>query len=234
MKVHPSSNKRNITVRYDFNSQSTAGASICRQKKLRRLPHIFGKLLELPFYSDADVSIHETSESLRFVVDTDDDIGTDIAAHTVEICPGVIKVVVRNEGSCVASGVGVGDGDLSLWRFRLPEYTQAELATAAFSDGELVVTVPKDVNLQRNEGVWGEGNGTGSGRFVLFMDYPLNLLALNYISSPYGHESYMTLEACSCKSSLQIDYISSSMWLTSLLDVAATAASFPLGALESM
>lgn len=161
-KIHPSSNKRNITVRYDFHPQSTAGAS----KKLRRLPHIFGKLLELPFYSDADVSIHETSESLRFVVDTDDDIGSDIAAHTIQICPGVIKVVVRNEASFVASGVG--DGDLSLWRFRLPEYTQPELATAAFSDGELVVTVPKDVNLVRNEGVWGEGNGNGSGsRFVL-------------------------------------------------------------------
>ncbi|KAK1441271.1 hypothetical protein QVD17_07117 [Tagetes erecta] len=46
--------------------------------------------------------------------------------------------------------------------------------------------------------------------------------------------SSITLEACSCKSRLHIDYISSSMWLTILLDVAATDASFPLGALESM
>uniref|UniRef100_A0A251SCS3 Uncharacterized protein n=1 Tax=Helianthus annuus TaxID=4232 RepID=A0A251SCS3_HELAN len=95
MKVHPAPHKRNITVRYDFAAQSTAAGSICRQKKLRRLPHIFGKVLELPFYSDADVTVQETSDSFRFVVDTEDDIGTDIAAHTIEICPGVTKVVVR-------------------------------------------------------------------------------------------------------------------------------------------
>ncbi|KAI3829689.1 hypothetical protein L1987_03817 [Smallanthus sonchifolius] len=161
MKVHPASNRRNITVRYDFGSQSNAAVAICRQKKLRRLPHIFGKVLELPFYSDADVSIQETSDSLKFVVDTDDDIGTDIAAHTIEICPGVTKVVV----SIGDSSGDVNEMKLDLWRFRLPESTHPELATAAFSDGELVVTVPKDVNLERNQEVWGEGNGTG--RFVL-------------------------------------------------------------------
>ncbi|KAL8214955.1 hypothetical protein R6Q59_027066 [Mikania micrantha] len=154
MKVHPASNRRNITVRYD------AGVAICRQIKLRRLPHIFGKVLELPFYSDADVSIQETSDSLKFVVDTDDDIGTDIAAHTIEICPGVTKVVVSG-----ISGSDANELKIDLWRFRLPESTLPELATAAFSDGELVVTVPKDVDLVRNREVWGEGNGTG--RFVL-------------------------------------------------------------------
>ncbi|KAD6120021.1 hypothetical protein R6Q59_026142 [Mikania micrantha] len=166
MKVHPAPTHRNITVRYDFSSQSTAAGPNCRQKKLRRLPHIFAKVLELPFYSDADVSIHETSESLRFVVDTDDDIGTDTAAHTIEIYPGVTKIVVR--------GTRVGDGfvnpvnelELDVWRFRLPPSTLPELATASFSDGELVVVVPKDVNLDGNDaGVWGEGNGTG--QFVL-------------------------------------------------------------------
>ncbi|KAK9049573.1 hypothetical protein SSX86_022151 [Deinandra increscens subsp. villosa] len=168
MKVHPAPNNRNITVRYDFGSQSSTGAPICRQKKLRRLPHIFGKVLELPFYSDADVSIHETSDSLRFCVDTDEDIGTDIAgfaAHTIEICPGVTKVVVRAARGGGGFGGEVNELKLDLWRFRLPESTQPELATAAFSGGELVVTVPKGVNLGRNQGVWGEGNGTG--RFVL-------------------------------------------------------------------
>ncbi|KAJ0480490.1 hypothetical protein HanIR_Chr13g0632291 [Helianthus annuus] len=53
MKVHPDPHKRNITVWYDFASQSTAAGSICRQKKLRRLPHNFGNDLELLFYSDA-------------------------------------------------------------------------------------------------------------------------------------------------------------------------------------
>ncbi|MFS8021006.1 hypothetical protein Hanom_Chr16g01422411 [Helianthus anomalus] len=48
MKVHPAPHKRNITVRYDFAAQSTVAGSICRQKKLRRLPHIFGNDLDPP------------------------------------------------------------------------------------------------------------------------------------------------------------------------------------------
>ncbi|KAJ9543257.1 hypothetical protein OSB04_022964 [Centaurea solstitialis] len=173
MKVHPAPNRRNITVRYDFGSPSSASAAAnCRQKKLRRLPHIFAKVLELPFYADAEVSIEETSDSLIFVVDTDDGIGTDIAAHTIEICPGVTKVVVRGGGGGGSGGGGGGgeEVEVDLWRFRLPETTQPELATAAFSDGELVVRVPKEVNVGRNrEGVWGNGNGNGngSGRLVL-------------------------------------------------------------------
>ncbi|KVI12423.1 hypothetical protein Ccrd_009157 [Cynara cardunculus var. scolymus] len=99
MKVHPTPTKRNITIRYDSSSQptatATATATACRQKKLRRLLHIFAKALEFPFYSDVDVSIQETSDSFKFVVDTDDDIGTDIATHTIEIIPGVTKIVVR-------------------------------------------------------------------------------------------------------------------------------------------
>lgn len=165
MKVHPAPNRRNITVRYDFGSQSNDATAICRQKKLRRLPHIFAKVLELPFYSDAEVSIQETSDSLRFVVDTDDDISTDIAAHTIEIYPGVTKVVVSGTRGVGDSGSDVNQLEVDLWRFRLPESTQPEHATAAFSDGELVVIVPKDVNLVRNQEVWGEGNGTG--RFVM-------------------------------------------------------------------
>ncbi|KAD4584465.1 hypothetical protein E3N88_22066 [Mikania micrantha] len=94
MKVHPAPIRRNIAVCHDFSPLSTATGVICRPKKLRRLPHIFAKVIELPFYSDADVSIQETSESLRFVVDTDDDIGADIAAHTIEIYPGVTKIVI--------------------------------------------------------------------------------------------------------------------------------------------
>ncbi|KAI3678902.1 hypothetical protein L6452_38206 [Arctium lappa] len=171
MKVHPVPNRRNITVRYDFGSQSNPAAVSCRQKKLRRLPHIFAKVLELPFYSDADVSVHETSDSLKFVVDTDDDdIGTDIAAHTIEIYPGVTKIVVggtRVVNNCADNSNNlVNELELDVWRFRLPASTQPELATASFSDGELVVVVPKEVNLDGNQGeLWGEGNETG--QFVL-------------------------------------------------------------------
>lgn len=149
MKVHPSPNHRNITVRYNFTSQSTSAGLNHRQKNLRRLPHIFAKVLELPFYSDADVSIHETSESLKFVVDTDDDIGSDIAARTIEIYPGVTKIVVvgtRIVDDSVESCL-VNEMEIDVWRFRLPASTLPELATASFSDGELVVVVPKVMEL---------------------------------------------------------------------------------------
>ena len=41
----------------------------------------------------------------------------------------------------------------------------SELATMEFSHGELVVTMPRDVDLERSEEVWIEVNGPG--RFVL-------------------------------------------------------------------
>ncbi|PWA89972.1 hypothetical protein CTI12_AA060120 [Artemisia annua] len=154
MKIHPSPQTHNATVRPTTTRHT---------KKLRRLPHIFEKVLELPFLPDADVSIYETSDSLRFIVVTDDDISTsDISAHTVEICAGVIKVVVR----CGGGIEGVGEMEVDeLWRFRLPEYTVPELATASFGGGELVVTVPKEAVFV-DEGVWGSGNN-GNGNVVL-------------------------------------------------------------------
>nr|XP_043638381.1 uncharacterized protein LOC122609398 [Erigeron canadensis] len=149
MKVHPITPiKRNLTIQPP---QITTTSH--RQKKLRRLPHIFAKVLELPFYSNTDVSIQETSESLRFVVDTDDDIGPNISAHMIEIYPGVTKIVVgginfsnisNHSNSDNNDNVVNNDFDMiDVWRFRLPDYTQPELATASFSDGELVVVVPK-------------------------------------------------------------------------------------------
>lgn len=171
MKVHPAPKKRNITIRYNIASTfSQANALACRQKKLRRLPHIFAKVLELPFHSDADVLIDETSDCFRFVVNTDD-IGDDIRAQTIEIYPGVTKIVIR--GTNVLD-LSMDELELDMWRFRLPASTRPELASAAYNDGQLVVMVPKDANfngldvVDREEEVWGEGNGDiGAGRLVL-------------------------------------------------------------------
>ncbi|XP_076959987.1 uncharacterized protein LOC143636221 [Bidens hawaiensis] len=134
MKIHPTSNKQNNIIVYD-------PIPTRRQKKLQRLPHIFSKVLELPFYSDAVVSIQETSDSLKFVVETDDNIGGEIAARAIEISPGVIKVVVRPDDGVAGSGL------VDLCRVRLPECTVPEMATAVVSGGEVVVTVPKDVGF---------------------------------------------------------------------------------------
>lgn len=158
MKVHPVPRKRNITLRNDIVSAfSLANTSASRQKKLRRLPHIFAKVLELPFHSDADVSIHETSDSLRFVIPTDD-VGDNFTAHIIDIYPGVTKIVIRGDDVFDSSLSGL---ELDLWRFRLPAATVPELASVSFSDGELVVTVPKGADDD------GDGDIGGAGRLVL-------------------------------------------------------------------
>ncbi|XP_052185162.1 uncharacterized protein LOC127796800 [Diospyros lotus] len=176
MKVHPAPKKRNIALRYDITSTlSQASALACRQKKLRRLPHIFAKVLELPFHSDADVLVEETVDCFRFIANTDGAIGDDVRAHTVEIYPGVTKIVIR--GANVLD-LSLGELELDMWRFRLPASTLPEQATAACIGGELVVTVPKDGNVDDGtdgedgeEDVWGEDNGDiGGGRLVLGED----------------------------------------------------------------
>ncbi|PIN14564.1 hypothetical protein CDL12_12798 [Handroanthus impetiginosus] len=165
MKVHPVPRKRNITLRYDIASV-LAQATTCRQKKLRRLPHIFAKVLELPFHPDAEVSIVETPDSLRFTAATDD-ISGDVRAEAVEIFPGVTKIVIRGQGVVDLSGTEL---ELDLWRFRLPALMRPELASATYEDGELVVTVPK--GAADAEEVYGgaeddDGGDIGGGRLVL-------------------------------------------------------------------
>ncbi|KAL0437464.1 UNVERIFIED_CONTAM: hypothetical protein Sradi_0454300 [Sesamum radiatum] len=140
MKVHPLPRQTNIALRYDFASL-LAQANSCRGKKLRRLPHIFAKVLELPFHSDADVSIVETSDCLRFSAATDD-ISGEVWADAVEIYPGVTK----------AAGI------------MLPE-----LASATYDDGELVVTVPKGAAEVDGGTEEDDMGGIGGGRLVLVL-----------------------------------------------------------------
>lgn len=154
MKVHPvPPKKRNSTFRYGVGQSLAAAAEAMagRQKKLRRLPHIFSKVLELPFAADAEVAIMEDVESFHFVVAAAEGSiggGGGVRAHAVEIHPGVTKVVIR-ENSDEDSGDDGGELELLLddlemdrWRFRLPPCTRPELASAAYADGALTVTVP--------------------------------------------------------------------------------------------
>ncbi|KAK6130209.1 hypothetical protein DH2020_036019 [Rehmannia glutinosa] len=156
IRVHPMATKRNIAVQMQGNAH----------KKLRKLPHVFSKVLELPFRSDADVAVEEGPDFFRFVAGIEVGGGAamavdDVRAYAVEIHPGVIKIVVRN-GHVLCGG---GDVDLFLdklevdtWRFRLPASIRPELATAVFVDGELIVTVPKGGSRREfveGGGVWG-------------------------------------------------------------------------------
>ncbi|XP_038722449.1 uncharacterized protein LOC120014543 [Tripterygium wilfordii] len=173
MKVHPLPKKQNnIAIRYQNNITANP-SSVGSNKNLRRLPHIFSRILELPFRSDADVSIEESDDCFRFVAETED-IGRDVRAQAIEIHPGVTKVVVRPNGYVEFSLVD--DLELDMWRFRLPNTTRPELASAEWADGELIVTVPKgeeDGDGEEAEEVWGDGGdgayrgGMGNSRLVL-------------------------------------------------------------------
>ena len=61
MKVHdPAPKKRNMkTAQYGVTSM-----------KLRRLPHVFARVLKLPICSTVNVSVQETFDSLHFIVTT--------------------------------------------------------------------------------------------------------------------------------------------------------------------
>ncbi|XP_047151047.1 uncharacterized protein LOC124822970 isoform X2 [Vigna umbellata] len=151
MKVHPVPRKRNISIQFGVdggNTMSEAQALLgIAGKKLRRLPHVFSCVLELPFRSDADVVVEEDPDCFRFVAETDGIV--DVRAHTVEIHPGVTKIVVRDGGSVELS---LDQLELDMWRFRLPESTRPELASAVFVDGELIVTVPKGHGEEDGDG----------------------------------------------------------------------------------
>lgn len=149
MRVHPAPRKRNITFRCGVNPAVSAAAVVGRQKKLRRLPHIFSKVLELPFASEADVTVEEDEESLRFFV-TADGLCGEVRAHAIEIHPGVMKVVVRDDG-CGSDDLDK-ELEVGLWRFRLPPSSRPMLASAAYTDGELVVTIPKGIEPEEESG----------------------------------------------------------------------------------
>ncbi|KAE9589189.1 hypothetical protein Lal_00000561 [Lupinus albus] len=123
-------------------------------KKLWRLPHVFANMLELPFHSNADVSIEETPRFLRFTASCNNNINlfnvnaAGIRAHTIQILPGITKIVIKGMDGTDVTVAGHQHHQhlrrgVDIWRFRLPAWTRPELVTAVCSGGKLVVTVPK-------------------------------------------------------------------------------------------
>ncbi|KAI3750031.1 hypothetical protein L2E82_20655 [Cichorium intybus] len=112
---------------------------------MRRLPQVFSKVLQLPLRSDADVLIEDRYDCFRFTANIKNiAFSSQVKAHALKIHPQVTKVVV-------SGGNDGGKGELLLdklevdgWRFRLPETTRPELATAFVIARELIVTIPKE------------------------------------------------------------------------------------------
>ncbi|CAK8539170.1 unnamed protein product [Lathyrus sativus] len=137
--------KWNISIQYEMMTMNplsqaeTLVLSGFSNNKLRRLPHVFSRILQLPLRSDADVAIEESPDCFRFMAVTDSSLGH-VETHALHIHPGVTRIVVRASQSLHFS---VDDLHPDIWRFRLPDSVIPELATAAVVDGVLVVTVPK-------------------------------------------------------------------------------------------
>lgn len=161
--------KRNLSLSPPSPSLSSPPMAAPRNKKLRRLPHVFSKVLELPFDSEADVSVEDRPDCLRFLADGESFYG-EVRTHVVEVHPGVTKVVIRRRESG-SHQLSVDNLELNLWRFRLPAVALPEMATAAFSGGKLVVTVPKNgwrENMSCVEDCKGGGSFRGNmGTLVL-------------------------------------------------------------------
>ncbi|KAH7653269.1 hypothetical protein IHE45_19G070400 [Dioscorea alata] len=110
------------------------------QKKLRRLPHLFSNTLELPLRWDTDVVVHSGPMSLRFTAAMKE-AWNEIKAHTIEILPGMTKLVIRDsEGGDLEAGCA--DLEVDRWRCRLLDSARPRLATVRIVDCELIVTVP--------------------------------------------------------------------------------------------
>ncbi|KAK7277630.1 hypothetical protein RJT34_22645 [Clitoria ternatea] len=137
-KVKPSAKKSSHQYGVVSSTQSS------NAKKLWRLPHVFAKMLELPFPSDDDVLVEETPQFYRFVAKCN---AGGVRAHAIEILPGITKIVIKRiDGGDVTVAQQHHHTRLGsdLWRFRLPPWTQPEMVTAVCSGGKLVVTVPKN------------------------------------------------------------------------------------------
>jgi hypothetical protein len=130
------------------------------KKNLRRLPHVYSKVLELPLPADADVAAFEGPGAFYFIAACGG--AGEVRARTVRINPGVVKVVVVQ---AVTGGGEEGDGgggmELDRWRSRLPEASCPAMAVAGYVDGHLVVTVPKARGGAGSDGAWRCCNGGG-------------------------------------------------------------------------
>lgn len=65
--------KKSITLKCDLISSLVATRILSlNHKKLRRIPHVFWRVLQLPFNLEVVVSLKENDECFRFIVSSDE------------------------------------------------------------------------------------------------------------------------------------------------------------------
>ncbi|KAI5063702.1 hypothetical protein GOP47_0022249, partial [Adiantum capillus-veneris] len=129
-----------ISVRYDIGAALRQAGVL---KRLRRMPHIFSRMLELPVVADSVVQVQEDPHALYFKVTLPPPLPAPdcIRAQIIHIVPGVTQVSVAGAQLGTAH---LEELDVPLWRCRLPPCSIPEASTAACNgDGLLVLTVPK-------------------------------------------------------------------------------------------
>ncbi|KAB5568364.1 hypothetical protein DKX38_002157 [Salix brachista] len=147
MKIHPTPTKRIITIT-QYNDASSL-THTPKAKKLYRLPHVFDRVLELPFHSDTEVLVQETPDSFHFVANSENiTIPDDYQALVVEIFPGLTKIVVLKDTDSGDDNPSMDELEIDTWRCRLPATVRPEMANARCIEGQLIVTVPKTLNLE--------------------------------------------------------------------------------------
>lgn len=128
-------------------------------KKLKRMPHLFTRVLELPLHAETPVSVVESRDSFRFEVRLPGLHVEDVKVEVLEIVPGATKVLVRGVGHCSPHA---DVAEVNFWRFRLPPATVPEKSVATYDLEILSVTTPKDlVSCNDNPSIQEKGDGEG-------------------------------------------------------------------------
>ncbi|XP_024366643.1 uncharacterized protein [Physcomitrium patens] len=128
--------------------------------KLKRMPHLFTRVLELPLHAETPVKVFELRDFFLFEVQLSELAVGDVKVEVLEIVPGATKVLVR--------GVEPTSPVVEFWRFRLPPTTLPEKSAASYDRGTLSVTIPK-VLVPCSEDRNGE-NGNGNSDTSLSHD----------------------------------------------------------------
>lgn len=83
---------------------SVCAPDLCLTKKLKRMPHLFTRVLELPLHAETPVSVEESRDAFRFAARLPGLHVDGVKVEVLEIVPGATKVLVRGVDNCLPHG----------------------------------------------------------------------------------------------------------------------------------